>query len=196
MERRSPPRADARRQRKRPKVDISRTALGETPKKRGLKKGAAEAAERAAAKSGVEEKPSAPREFAVRVKTARDRKLSSTLWLQRQLNDPYVARAKAEGYRSRAAYKLTELDEKFSLLKPGARVVDLGCAPGGWLQVAAKRAGPGAKIVGIDYLETAGVAGADILMLDFLDPGAADRLKSALGGAAASAARISLAGKG
>jgi len=81
------------------------------------------------------------RKLAVRVKTARKRTLSSTLWLERQLNDPYVARARADGYRSRAAYKLLEIDDKYKLLKPGQRIVDLGCAPGGWAQIAAKRTG-------------------------------------------------------
>ncbi|MEL7486285.1 MAG: RlmE family RNA methyltransferase [Pseudomonadota bacterium] len=116
----------------------------------------------------------------VQVKTGRYRKHSSTLWLHRQLNDPYVARAKAEGYRSRAAYKLIELDDKFGLLKRGARVVDLGCAPGGWLQVAVKKNAE--KVVGIDYLGTDNVAGAEILELDFLEPEAPEKLKAILGG--------------
>jgi len=163
MERRT-----SRRRPRRP-TDIASTALGEEPQKRGLKKAAP-------AKSGGQ------REMAVALKTAQGRKLSSQLWLQRQLNDPYVARSKAEGYRSRSAYKLLELDEKVRLLKPGARIVDLGCAPGGWLQVAAKR-GAG-RLVGIDYLPTAAVVGADILELDFLDDSAPGRLKDALGGEA------------
>ncbi|MEO1014336.1 MAG: RlmE family RNA methyltransferase [Pseudomonadota bacterium] len=118
----------------------------------------------------------------VNVVTGRYRKHSSTLWLDRQLNDPFVARAKAEGYRSRAAYKLIELDDKFGLLSRGAAVVDLGCAPGGWLQVAVQR-GAG-TVVGIDYLPTPAVAGAEILEMDFLDEAAPEKLKAALGGPA------------
>jgi len=126
----------------------------------------------------------AGRSSGVRVKTAYKRSLSSTLWLQRQLNDPYVAEAKRLGYRSRAAFKLIQLDERFHLLAPGKRVVDLGCAPGGWCQIAAERVGPKGKIVGIDYLAMDPVAGAEILELDFLDPAAPDRLKAALDGPA------------
>ena len=121
----------------------------------------------------------------VRVKTAKKRKLSSTLWLQRQLNDPYVARARNEGYRSRAAYKILELNEKHKLFKPGMRVVDLGCAPGGWLQVAAKAVQSSHKnpsIVGIDYLEMGAVSGTIILQKDFNDEDAPDALVEALGG--------------
>jgi hypothetical protein len=115
------------------------------------------------------------RELRVRVKTAKGRKLSSTLWLERQLNDPYVQRAKREGYRGRAAYKILELDDKYGFLKPGARVVDLGCAPGGWCQVAVvrvnalgqnpkKRCGP---VLGVDLQEVEPIAGAEIHQLDF-----------------------------
>jgi len=123
---------------------------------------------------------------AVRVKTAKKRTLSSTQWLERQLNDPYVAEAKRRGYRSRAAFKLLQLDEKHHLLKAGARIVDLGCAPGGWLQVAAERVKPGrgGRLVGIDILPTDPVAGAALLELDFLDPTAPERLKALLGGPA------------
>ena len=120
-----------------------------------------------------------------RVKTAKGRKLSSTLWLQRQLNDPYVQRAKAEGYRSRAAFKLVELNEKHKFLKPGMRVVDLGCAPGGWLQVAAAevRSTPSNPlVVGIDYLEMDAVPGSIILQKDFTDPDAPEKLIAALDG--------------
>ncbi len=120
-----------------------------------------------------------------RVKTARGRKTSSTRWLQRQLNDPYVTKARADGYRSRAAYKLLEIDEKHKLLKPGMRVVDLGCAPGGWLQVAAQAVGskPEAPtIVGIDYLEVDEVPGTVILQKDFTDDDAPQALLDALGG--------------
>lgn len=120
----------------------------------------------------------------VRVKTARQRSHSSTLWLHRQLNDPYVAEAKRQGYRSRAAFKLIQLDDKFHLLGQGKRVVDLGCAPGGWCQIAVSRVGRNGKVVGIDYLEMDPVTGAEILQLDFLDPTAPDRLKAALDGKA------------
>ncbi len=122
-----------------------------------------------------------------RVKTAKKRSHSSTLWLERQLNDPYVARAKREGYRSRAAYKLIEIDDKLKFLKPGARVIDLGAAPGGWSQVAAKRVGAAegkGKVVGIDLLEMGAVPGVDFMVLDFLDPKAPDLLKDKLGGGA------------
>src|SRR5215469_8229785 len=115
------------------------------------------------------------------------RSLSSKLWLDRQLNDPYVARAKREGLRSRAAYKLIEMDDKHRFLKAGARVVDLGAAPGGWSQIAAKRVGVDSgrgRVVAIDILEMMPVAGVDVLHLDFLDPAAPDRLKALLGGPA------------
>lgn len=122
----------------------------------------------------------------VRVKTARGRKNSSTRWLHRQLNDPYVQEAKSRGLRSRAAFKLMELDDRFSLLKPGMKVVDLGAAPGGWTQVAVDRVQAPAKgtVVGLDILEWEQVAGATCITLDFLDPSAPDRLKEALGGPA------------
>jgi len=118
-----------------------------------------------------------------RVRTARGRTASSTRWLERQLNDPYVKRARAEGYRSRAAYKLLELDERFGLLKGAHRVVDLGIAPGGWSQVVRKRA-PGAAIVGIDLLETEPIDGVTILQMDFMADEAPPRLAQELGGAA------------
>jgi 23S rRNA (uridine2552-2'-O)-methyltransferase len=122
----------------------------------------------------------------VRVKTGKTRSLSSKLWLERQLNDPYVERAKREGLRSRAAFKLMEIDDKYHLLKPGARVVDLGAAPGGWSQVAAKRVSGkgGGHVVGIDLLAMLPISGVDVLHLDFLDPQAPDRLKALLGGPA------------
>jgi 23S rRNA (uridine2552-2'-O)-methyltransferase len=131
-------------------------------------------------------KSSGSRELKVRVKTAGKRSLSSKLWLERQLNDPYVARAKREGMRSRAAYKLIEIDDKAHFLKKGARVVDLGAAPGGWSQVAAKRVGaPGqGRVVGIDLLDMEPVAGVDFAQLDFLEPDAPDKLKAMLGGPA------------
>jgi len=171
-----PPSDRVRRPRSRPRTDISKTALGAEPEKRGWKK-PAKAPEKAAEEV-------AQRDLAARVKTAKGRKLGSTLWLQRQLNDPYVARAKALGYRSRAAFKLLEIDEKFALLKKGARVVDLGCAPGGWCQVSAHAVGPSGRVVGIDYLGMPPVDGADVLELDFLDETAPDRLKALLDGPA------------
>ena len=125
------------------------------------------------------------RNLRTRVKTARGRKLSSTRWLERQLNDPYVQRAKAEGYASRAAYKLIEIDDRYELLFEGARVVDLGAAPGGWCQVAVARTGSTPEephVVGIDYLEMDAVPGAVILQKDFLDDDAPDLLISSLGG--------------
>ena len=119
-----------------------------------------------------------------RVKTGKGRTLSSKMWLERQLNDPYVQRAKREGYRSRAAFKLVEIDDKYRVLKKGARVVDLGAAPGGWSQVAAKRIGDGGHIVAIDLLDIEPIAGVDFIQLDFLDPAAPDELKARLGGEA------------
>lgn len=127
------------------------------------------------------------RNLTTKVKTARGRKLSSTLWLQRQLNDPYVKQAKAEGYASRAAYKLMQIDDRYNLLKPGMRVVDLGAAPGGWTQVSVERTGSAAEnlsVVGIDYLDMAEVPGAIVLKKDFLDDAAPRELLEALGGGA------------
>lgn len=125
------------------------------------------------------------RQIHTKVKTARGRKISSTRWLQRQLNDPYVTRAKQEGYRSRAAFKLLELDDKFQFLKPGKYVVDLGAAPGGWTQIAVERvkAGEpkGGKVVAIDISEMEPIAHAEIMMQDFLTDEAPERLKTALG---------------
>jgi 23S rRNA (uridine2552-2'-O)-methyltransferase len=118
-----------------------------------------------------------------RVRTAKGRRLSSTRWLERQLNDPYVRRAKAEGYRSRAAYKLIELDERFGFLKGARKVVDLGIAPGGWTQVVRQKV-PQADVVGIDLLPTDPIDGATILEMDFMDDAAPGRLKDALGGPA------------
>ena len=116
-----------------------------------------------------------------RLRTAKGRKVSSTRWLERQLNDPYVKRAKAEGYRSRAAYKLLELDEKFGLLKSVKGVVDLGIAPGGWSQVVRKKA-PAARIAGIDFLPTDPIEGVAILQMDFMDEDAPGKLREALAG--------------
>ncbi len=113
------------------------------------------------------------------------RTLSSRQWLLRQLNDPYVKRAKSEGYRSRAAYKLAEIDDKVKFLMRGARVVDLGAAPGGWSQIAAERVGAGkGRVIAIDVLEMEPVAGVEFLRLDFLDEGAPEKLKAMLGGPA------------
>ncbi|WP_298093278.1 RlmE family RNA methyltransferase [uncultured Sphingomonas sp.] len=117
-----------------------------------------------------------------RVRTARGRTAQSTRWLERQLNDPYVRRAKAEGYRSRAAYKLIELDERFGLLKGSKRVIDLGIAPGGWTQVVRRKV-PNAKVVGIDLLPVDPIDGVEIFQMDFMDDAAPDRLMEALGGA-------------
>ncbi|MBW7057563.1 RlmE family RNA methyltransferase [Paracoccus bogoriensis] len=132
------------------------------------------------------------RDLRVRVKTAKGRKLSSKLWLERQLNDPYVARARREGYRGRAAYKIIELDDKFRFLVPGARVVDLGCAPGGWCQVAVARVNAlgeradrkRGRVLGLDLQEVDPIAGAEIHQLDFLSDGAEDQVKAWLGGPA------------
>jgi 23S rRNA (uridine2552-2'-O)-methyltransferase len=118
-----------------------------------------------------------------RVKTAKGRKISSTRWLERQLNDPYVRRAKAENYRSRAAYKLIELDERFGFLNGAKTVVDLGIAPGGWSQVVRRKV-PRATIVGIDLLPTDPIDGVEILQMDFMEDDAPERLKEALGGPA------------
>ena len=118
-----------------------------------------------------------------RLKTAKGRKVSSTRWLERQLNDPYVQRARAENYRSRAAYKLLELDERFGLLKGVKAVIDLGIAPGGWSQVVRRKA-PNAKVVGIDLLPTDPIEGVAILQMDFMDEDAPERLRESLGGAA------------
>ena len=132
------------------------------------------------------------RELRVRVKTAKGRKLSSTLWLERQLNDPYVIRARKEGFRGRAAFKILELDDKYGFLKPGARVVDLGCAPGGWCQVAVDRVNalgqrpgkPVGTVLGIDLQEIEPITGAQIHQLDFLSDEADALVKGWLGGAA------------
>ncbi|CAN5744404.1 RlmE family RNA methyltransferase [soil metagenome] len=126
------------------------------------------------------------------MKTARGRKLSSTRWLERQLNDPYVARARGEGYRSRAALKLIEIDDKARILRPGARVVDLGAAPGGWTQLAVRRVNadggargkPAGRVLGIDLVAVDPIAGAELHVLDFLAEGADEALKGWLGGEA------------
>jgi len=125
------------------------------------------------------------RKLAVRVRTAKGRKIASTRWLQRQLNDPYVEEAKRRGYRSRAAFKLAEIDDKHRLLRPGMLVVDLGAAPGGWSQIAAQRvqlmAGKG-RVIAVDLAEMEPIAGVIQLTLDMTDPQAADRIRVALDG--------------
>jgi 23S rRNA (uridine2552-2'-O)-methyltransferase len=127
------------------------------------------------------------RPLKVRLKSGKGRSASSRLWLERQLNDPYVTRARREGYRSRAAYKLIEIDDKHRLLRTAARVVDLGAAPGGWSEVAAQRVGAAESkgcVVAIDRLAMAPIPGVVVLELDFLDPSAPDALKARLGGPA------------
>jgi len=127
------------------------------------------------------------RPLKVRIKSGKGRSLSSKLWLERQLNDPYVARAKGEGFRGRAAFKLIEIDDKHHLLKPGARVVDLGAAPGGWSQIAAKHVGAAdgkGKVVAIDVLEMPEIAGVSFAQLDFLERDAPEKLTAMMGGRA------------
>jgi 23S rRNA (uridine2552-2'-O)-methyltransferase len=137
-------------------------------------------------KSERKSEGSGSRALKVRVKTAKKRTAASQRWLERQLNDPYVARAKREGWRSRAAFKLVEIDDKYRFLKPGQRVVDLGAAPGGWAQVAAKRVGAPerGKVVGIDLLDMTPLPGVALLTMDFLDDEAPQRLVDLLDGAA------------
>jgi 23S rRNA (uridine2552-2'-O)-methyltransferase len=132
------------------------------------------------------------RDLKIKVKSARGRTVSSTRWLQRQLNDPYVKRAQAEGFRGRAAFKILELDDKFQFLVPGARVVDLGCAPGGWCQVAVERVNAqglrkdktAGTVLGIDIQDIEPIAGAELHVLDFLQEDADEQVKNWLGGTA------------
>ncbi|MDX9860728.1 MAG: RlmE family RNA methyltransferase [Rhodospirillales bacterium] len=124
------------------------------------------------------------RGVATRVRTAKGRKSSSTRWLQRQLNDPYVAEAKKRGFRSRAAFKLMEMDDRFGFLKTGGRVVDLGAAPGGWSQVAIERLGPAGHVIALDINAMEPLAGAQVLQADFLDPAAPGLIVEVLGGPA------------
>jgi len=127
------------------------------------------------------------RRAAERVRSARSRKAGSTRWLQRHINDPFVHEARRHGYRARAAFKLLELDDRFGFLKPGARVVDLGAAPGGWTQVAVERVRPGdtrGRVVALDALEVEPVPGAEVIQADFLEPDAPETIKTALDGAA------------
>ena len=130
-------------------------------------------------KTKPEKLEDATRMMTKKVKTARGRKMSSKLWLERQINDPYVMKAKSQGYRSRAAFKLKELDEKFHLIKKNSLVVDLGCAPGGWLQVSMELGAE--KVVGIDILPVESVGGAEILHMDFINYRAPEALRSHLG---------------
>lgn len=132
------------------------------------------------------------RALKVRVKSAKGRKLSSTLWLQRQLNDPFVRQAREEGYRGRAAYKLSGIDDKIGFLKPGLRVVDLGCAPGGWCQIAVarvnalgeSRGAPRGRVLGLDLQEVDAIPGAELRQMDFMEEGADDAVKEWLAGPA------------
>ena len=124
------------------------------------------------------------RQMTTRVKSAKGRKLSSTRWLQRHLNDPYVSEAQRRGYRSRAAFKLIEMDDKYGILRKGARVVDLGAAPGGWSQVAVERAGPEGRVIALDINEMEALPEVEFLLGDFLEPDAPERLMAALGGPA------------
>src|SRR5215469_2538531 len=116
-----------------------------------------------------------------RLKDQKRRTASSRAWLTRQISDPYVARAHREGVRSRAAYKLAEIDERHKILKPGACVVDLGAAPGGWSEIAARRVGGQGRVIGLDVLQMKPITGVEFLQLDFLDPSAPERLKAMLG---------------
>jgi 23S rRNA (uridine2552-2'-O)-methyltransferase len=136
-------------------------------------------------KAGQSKVSANPRGLHTKVKTARGRKLSSTLWLERQLNDPYVQLAKTEGYASRAAYKLIEIDDRYQLINKSSRIIDLGAAPGGWCQVASNRTKSDVndiRVVGIDYLPMAPIPGVTLLEKDFLDDDAPDALMKALGG--------------
>jgi 23S rRNA (uridine2552-2'-O)-methyltransferase len=134
------------------------------------------------------ERQGGQRKLAVRVRTAKGRKIASTRWLQRQLNDPYVEEAKRRGYRSRAAFKLAEIDDKHRLLKPGMIVLDLGAAPGGWSQVAAARAHAGegkGRVIAVDLSAIESVPGVEVMVLDMSEPKSGDCIKEALGGALA-----------
>jgi 23S rRNA (uridine2552-2'-O)-methyltransferase len=167
---------------------MSKSQGGPKSPRGGKAGGGASSAKGGSTKSGGTGGTGGQRQLKVRLKTARQRTLSSQKWLERQLNDPYVARAKREGLRSRAAYKLIEMDDRYKLLKPGLTVLDLGAAPGGWTQVAVDRVraidGKG-HVVAIDISEMENVAGATVLHLDFMDQTAPDRLKALLPGGGA-----------
>ncbi len=137
--------------------------------------------EKRSRKTPKADKDNATRMMHKKVKTARGRKISSKLWIERQINDPYVKEAKIKGYRSRAAFKLEELDDKFNLIKPNSLVVDLGCAPGGWVQIAIKRGAE--RVVGIDLLPVDIIAGADLIEYDFMAEDAPEKIKALLGAA-------------
>src|SRR5579872_3804545 len=124
-----------------------------------------------------------------RLKDQKRRSASSRAWLTRQISDPYVARAKREGLRSRAAFKLAEIDERYKLFKPGARVVDLGAAPGGWSEIAARRVGASGRVVALDILEMSPIPGVAFLQLDFLDRSAPERLQAMLGASGSGSAK-------
>lgn len=168
-------------------------SAAKTPAKKAGQKGAGKkaAGKKAAGNKGAGNKgggKSRDTGLKVRVKTARRRSHASTLWLERQLNDPYVALAQKEGYRSRAAYKLKEIDDRYKLLKPGMRVVDLGAAPGGWSQIAAVRvnseglkAGKQGRVIAIDLLEIEPVPGVEFAVMDFLEQDAPERLRRMMG---------------
>ena len=127
-----------------------------------------------------------------RLKDEKRRTVSSRAWLERQISDPYVARAKREGFRSRAAFKLAEIDERYKLFKSGATVVDLGAAPGGWSEIAARRVGAKGRVIALDILDMKPIAGVAFERLDFLDPSAPDRLKAMLGRGAEAKADVVL----
>ena len=136
-------------------------------------------------KGGGGERRGGSRKLAVKLRTAKGRRIASTRWLSRQLNDPYVEEAKRRGYRSRAAFKLAEIDDRYKVLKPGARVVDLGAAPGGWSEIAARRVGTSGRVIALDILEMKPIPGVEFLQLDFLDPSAPKRLEALLGSSGA-----------
>ena len=155
----------------------------------GKKTGAPKTTVPAASAPKISAPKAAPRglQKKIRVKTRKNRTISSARWLERQLNDPYVAAAKAEGYRSRAAFKLIQMNEDLKLLKPGQKIVDLGAAPGGWTQIAVDIVKPdktGGRVVAIDILDMPEVPGAEFIWLDFMDNSAPDKLKKMIGGRA------------
>lgn len=151
----------------------------ETPKQPRRMSGGKPAAPKRGRKTPKADKDNATRMMHRKVKTARGRKISSKLWIERQINDPYVKEAKIKGYRSRAAFKLEELDDKFGLIKTDSLVVDLGCAPGGWVQIAMKRGAE--QVIGIDLLPVDVIAGATLIEYDFMADDAPDKIKALLG---------------
>lgn len=151
------------------------------PKRSKTMSGSKPTGEKRGRKTPKADKDNATRMMHRKVKTARGRKISSKLWIERQINDPYVKEAKIKGYRSRAAFKLEELDDKFGLIKNDSLVVDLGCAPGGWVQIAMKRGAQ--RVVGIDILPVDVIAGADLIEYDFMAEDAPAKIKKLLGAA-------------